>query len=109
MQAIEQALVSFFEQVAKKDLARLTALKQEQCFTVDEERWHFTLSDLHHYLQQHNELFGGVDYKQFRQLIFSSPINQTIKLFGAEIVIADNLGKVDKSRYALVWHAKDSR
>lgn len=108
MQAIENALVSFFEQVAKKDMARLTALKQEQCFTVDEEHWYFTLPDLHRFLQHHDELFGGVDYKQFRQLIFNSPINQTTKLYDAEIVIADNPGKVDKSRYALVWHAKVS-
>ncbi len=109
MQAIERALVSFFEQVAKKDLVRLATLKQEKRFTVDEDRWYFTLPDLHRFLQHRDALFGGIDYRQFRQLIFNSPINQTTKLYGAEIVIADNLGKVDTSRYALVWHAKDGR
>ena len=107
MPAIEQALVSFFEQVAQKDKPRLKKLKQESRFSVNEERWCFTLPDLHFFLQHHGKVFSSIDYKQFRKLIFNNPINQSIKLYNAEITIIDNQGKVDKSGYALVWHDKE--
>ncbi len=109
MRAIEQALVSFFEQVARKDEAWLKALKRDERFAVGEERWRFTLPDLHLFLQHRDDVFSCIDYKQFRQLIFDSPINQTVKLHGAEIIIADNRANVNKSSYALVWQSRDSR
>tara|TARA_B100000315_G_C14133788_1_gene388095 strand:+ start:66 stop:386 length:321 start_codon:yes stop_codon:yes gene_type:complete len=106
MQAIEQALISFFEQVAQKDKALLEKLKLEQCFSVGQGRWCFTLPNLYFFLQHQDDVFSGIDYEQFRQLIFNSPINQTVKSYGAEITIADNRVKVDKSSYALVWRTK---
>jgi len=106
MQAIEQALISFFEKVAQKDKVQLKKLKQEQCFSVEQGRWCFTLPTLYSFLQHQDDVFSCIDYKQFRQLIFNSPINQTAKLYGAEITIADNLAKVDKSSYALVWQTR---
>lgn len=107
MQAIELALVSFFEQVAQKDEALLKLLEQEQCFRVEQGRWCFTLPDLFSFLQHQDDVFGSLEYIQFRQMIFNSPINQTTKLYGAEIAIADNRAKVDESSYALVWQAKE--
>ena len=107
MQTTKHALISFFEQVAQKNKLLLKTLKQEQCFTIDQECWHFTLPDLHLFLQQNNDLFSHIDYQQFRQLIFSSPINQSVKPYGAEVTITDNQGKVDKSSYALVWHTME--
>lgn len=105
MGAIEQALISFFEQVAQKDKALLETLKREQSFSVDQGRWCFTLPDLYRFLQQQEDVFSGVDYKQFRKFIFSNPINLTVKVHGAEITIADNQANVDTSTYALVWQA----
>jgi len=104
MQTIEQALISFFEQVAQKDRTQLKKLKQQQCFSLELERWRFTLPDLHSFLRHQDAIFSSIEYKQFRQLIFNSPINQTVKLHGAEITITDNQANVDKSGYALVWH-----
>ena len=105
MQKIQQALISFFEQVALKNTTQLESLKKEQCFSVEHNSWQFTLPDFYSYLQHQDVVFSSIDYKQFRQLIFNSPINQTVKLHGAEIVITENLNKVDKSTYALVWQA----
>ena len=107
MHAIKQTLISFFEQVAKKDKTQLEKLKQESCFSVDQERWCFTLPDLHLFLQHQDNVLSCIEYKKFRQLIFNSPINQSVKLYGAEIIITDNQEKVDKSGYALVWQAKE--
>jgi regulatory protein YycH of two-component signal transduction system YycFG len=101
----EQALISFFERVARQDNDLLEKLKREQRFCMEPERWRFTLPDLHLFLQQQDDVFSSIDYKQFRQLIFNSPINQTVKSYGAEITITDNQAKVDKSSYALVWLA----
>lgn len=105
MHNIQQSLISFFEQVAQKNNVQLDKLKQEQCFSVEQSGWQFTLPDLYSYLQHQDEAIRNIEYKQFRQLIFNSPINQTVKLHGAKIVIAENLNKVDKSIYALVWPA----
>lgn len=107
MTSIQQVLVSFFEQVAKKDKAQLKKLKQVSYFSVDPERWCFTLPDLYSFLQHQDSAFSDIEYKKFRQLIFNSPINQSVKLYGAEIIITDNQSKVDKSEYALVWLVKE--
>jgi len=104
MQAVEQALVSFFVRVAQKNTTQLKKLKQERNFRVEQERWCFTLPELHLFLQHQDAIICGIDYKIFRQLIYNSFINQTIKLYGAEIIINDNQEKVDKSVYALIWH-----
>ena len=106
MQAVQQALISFFEQVAQKDKVQLENLMQEECFSVEQGRWCFTLPDLYIYLQHQDDNFNCIDYKQFRQMIFNSPINQTAKLYGAEIIITDNQAKVDKSLYTMVWQVK---
>lgn len=102
MQEIQQTLIEFFEQVAQKNIAQLEKLKQEQCFSIDDDCWQFTLPDLCSFMQQ-NASFSSLEYKQFRQLLFNSPINQTIKSHGAEIIIKENLNNVDKSTYALTW------
>lgn len=107
MHIIKQALISFFEQVAQKDETQLKKLKQESCFSVNQEHWCFTLPDLHLFLQHQDNVLSCIEYKKFRQLIFNSPINQSVKLYGAKIIITDNQEKVDKSGYALVWQAKE--
>jgi len=106
MQAIEQALISFFEKVVQKDKDQLIKLTKEQRFSMEQGRWCFTLPDLYFFLQHQDDIFNGIEYRQFRQLIFNSPINQTVKLLGAEITIIDNRAKVDQSTYALVWQSK---
>lgn len=103
MQTIENALLEFFESVALKDPALLEALAGRPEFTLEQGRWVFTLPMLHQFLLLQNSIFKDLDYAQFRSNIFSSAINQKIKAHGAEIVIADNQGKVDKSEYALIW------
>lgn len=107
MRVIEQALISFFELAAQKDKNLLKKLKQEQCFSVDQECWSFTLPELFTFLQHQDDFMSSIDYKQFCQIIFNSPINSSVKLYGAEIIITDNQHKVDKSSYTLVWRNVD--
>lgn len=107
MQAADQKLIHFFEQVAQKDQAQLKKIKQEQSFCVEKGCWCFTLPDLYSFLKYQYVIFSCIDYKQFRKLIFNCPVNQVVKSCGAEITIVNNLGKVDKSSYALVWQAME--
>ncbi|BAU49219.1 hypothetical protein SVA_2671 [Sulfurifustis variabilis] len=102
---LEQALISFFEQAARRNETLLNKLRQEPRFTVEPGRWCFTLPDLHSFLQEQDAEFRSLDYRRFRKALFNSPINETAKSCGAEITIVDNQGKVDRSRYALVWKA----
>lgn len=107
MSPVEKAIVSFFESVARKEKTRLQELQQERHFSLEWGRWCFTLPDLHTFLQQQDEVFRGIEYKRFRQLIFNTAINRTVKGYGAEITIAENRDKVDQTLYALVWHKND--
>lgn len=107
MHELEQALVSFFERVARQDSHQLQRLAQEPRFRVEPGRWCFTLPELHAFLQAEDASFRAIDYKRFRQALFNSPINQRIKRLGAEITIADNRSKVDQSSYALVWGVRE--
>jgi hypothetical protein len=107
MQTADQKLIYFFEQVAQKNQAQLKKLKQERGFCVEKGRWCFTLPDLYSFLKYQYVIFSCIDYKQFRKLVFNCPVNQTVKSYGAEITIVNNLSKVDKSSYALVWQTRD--
>ena len=106
MQTVQQTLVLFFEQVARKEEALLKKLEEQRCFELDETRWSFSLPDLHQFLQTHDAVFAAIEYRQFRQLIFNSPIHQSVKAHGAMIDIISNKTKVDRTRYALVWERR---
>ena len=101
----QHALVSFFENVARKDATQLKRLSEAPAFRIEQGRWYFTLPDLYAFLQQHDASFSDLDYKQFRRRLYTCPINQTLKALGAEVTVADNRTKVDESVYALVWRA----
>ncbi|MEE2699314.1 MAG: hypothetical protein VX923_06425 [Pseudomonadota bacterium] len=101
MQNIEQKLNFFFKQVAKKDESLLKHLKKN--FNLTDKCWHFTLPNLHLFLQNQDDVFKKIDYKKFRKLIFNSHINKTVKLYGAEVTIKENKAKVDASSYNLTW------
>ena len=103
MQSTEDALVLFFKQVALKNKALIAEINIEKCFEIGHEKWEFTLPNLHSFLQNHNLAFSSTDYLTFRKILFNSPINQTVKLYGAEICIADNQNNTDRSIYSLVW------
>lgn len=107
MQNLEQALVSFFARVARKDPHELQRLAREPRFCMEEGQWRFTLPDLHAFLQAHDAVFRPIDYKRFRKALYASPINQSIRPLGAEVIIADNRSKVDQSNYALVWRVRE--
>ncbi len=104
MEPTEHSLVSFFVRVAQKNDVLLKKIQQEQCFSVDQERWCFTLPELYRFLQDQKIIAFSIGYKVYRKIIYNSFINQSIKPYGAEITISDNCNKVDKSIYALVWH-----
>ena len=108
MTLIQKTLLSFFAQVAKKESMQLADLKQEPCFEIDSRQWVFTLPNLHHFLQHQYDIFKDINYKQFRQLIYSCPVNTTAKSNGACIAIADNRSNVDQSKYALIWQETEN-
>ena len=107
MQPLERALISFFSQIARKNATQLENLKLETSFELDNQSWRFTLPDLFSFLYNKSEDFCDIDYRQFRVLLFNTQINKAIKIYGAQIVIAENKSKVDNSLYALIWHSNE--
>lgn len=103
MRTIEQALISFFEQVAQKDETRLDTLRRESRFTLTCERWCFTLPDFYSFLRRQDVAFRAIEYRRFRRALFNSPINKTLAPYGAAVVIVDQRANVDRTGYALVW------
>lgn len=105
MQVIEQALISFFIRVAQKERALIEKLEQSPSFILTSQQWSFTLLSLFTFLQSNDDIFKPLNYKQFKQLIYHCPINQSVKTDHAEIIINDNQGNIDHSTYCLVWQA----
>lgn len=107
MQPLEHALLTFFEQVARRHEPLLRELEKHPGFTLTPGSWRFTLPGLFSFLQRRHESLTELGYNEFRRALYATPINATIKHFGAHIVIEQNLGKVDKSVYALIWRNRE--
>ena len=105
--AAQRELVSFFKQAARKDQDVLEKLELDLNFSIEPDRWCFSLPDLHAFLQRQNTIFAHTGYSQFRKLVFCSLLNQVMRSCGAEIIIVDNQGHVDRSGYALVWNVPE--
>jgi len=103
MADISLALIDFFKKIASRETQILTILKQEENFQMNAEQWRFTLIDLHSFLQRYNSEYQGIDYNKFRKILYSSPINDEIKQFGAEITIDINKKNINNSVYMLIW------
>ena len=103
MPTIEDVLTGFFERVARREAAELARIAAEPRFELSDEAWHFSLPDLHAHLGRHEPALSGVAYKRFRQALFNSPVNRVVGSHGATVTIVENKGKVDETRYALVW------
>ena len=103
MRNADEAIVSFFTHVVEKDPKYLAKLERESEFTIEGDRWEFKLPALYRFLQRFDQNFRNMTYTEFRQIIYFSRINQTMKQNSAEIIIVDNHSNVDNSLYALVW------
>ncbi len=63
--------------------------------------WQFSLPDLHDFLQAQLPVDQRCDYRQFIRQLYASDLNQRLAQLGAEIALADNQGKIHRSRYCL--------
>lgn len=63
--------------------------------------WQFSLPDLHGFLQAQLPTDECCDYQQFIRRLYASDINHRLCEQGAEIALADNQGKIHRSRYCL--------
>lgn len=103
MSATEQALISFFILAAQKEQSLIRRLEENPSFILTPQQWSFTLPSLFTFLQSNEYVFSRLNYKDFKQLIYNSPINRSVKVYFAEIIIDDNQCKVDHSIYSLLW------
>ncbi len=104
MNSLEDMLTEFFSCVAQKDPKLIKKLNSQGTFSISKSHWQFTLPNLFDFLQLNCFLNESDRYDQFRQALFNSSINKTIEKFNAEIVIENNVSKVDRSIYKLSWH-----
>ena len=101
---MEKILITFFQRVANKEQEELKNLYGYSDFKLETNNWYFTLPNLFSYLLSQNIIDREVSYTQFRKQLFNSPINQKLKVLGAEVKLYDNKTNVDKSEYVLVWN-----
>lgn len=88
----------FFASVLARDAAALQRI--EQCAEGLELRaqgFVFTLPALHRLLDPGQNLA----YRDFRQLLYGSTLNQELSAFDAEVAVFQSTGKTDDSRYCL--------
>ncbi len=77
---------------------QVIARLRESGFDCNEGHWSFRLPALHVWL------FGepsAVDYSAFLKQLYASDLNGRLARYGAQMVIADNRGKVSESLYRL--------
>ncbi|OLU24766.1 hypothetical protein BVH03_19485 [Pseudomonas sp. PA15(2017)] len=77
---------------------QVIARLRESGFDCDEGHWSFRLPALHVWL------FGervALEYPAFLKQLYTSDLNGRLARYGAQIVIADNRGKVSESLYRL--------
>lgn len=61
----------------------------------------FTLSQLFECFTGLDKELAMLSYSEFRKALFHSPVNEEMKKRGGEIVIKENMGRVDESVYCL--------
>ena len=99
MSPLIERLQGCCEAVLSGDLALLAELR-EQGFDCEAQRWDFHLPALHAWLSERQP--GAVpDYADFLQQLYASDLNARLEALGAQVVIADNQGKVNASLYRL--------
>jgi hypothetical protein len=74
---------------------------QRYGFAIPDNGWNFTLPQLHQFLLAEVRADNAPAYITFRQQLFQCPINTRLAKIRAEVVIAENTGKVDRSTYRL--------
>ena len=104
----EKTIVDFFAQVANQDACLMHALEQDRRFSIESDRWYFTLPDLFSFMSRRCEDLRTCTYLEFRCEVYKSAINATVKKLGAEVIIDTNHRKTDKSVYAVVWDVDQS-
>ncbi|GAA3921552.1 hypothetical protein [Litoribacillus peritrichatus] len=97
---LSNALAEFFQSLWN---TRIESAERLQTFDIHAESScvQFTLPNVHRFFTEDQPEFKSLTYKEFRQGLFNSPINERLKEIDAEIVITDNQRKVDLSSYAI--------
>jgi hypothetical protein len=100
----EAALVDLFVASCKRFLATEEATLvslQQHGFTLVDDGWNFTLPQLHEFLVAQSGRGEAPAYLAFRKRLFNSPINIILAESRGEVVIANNVTKVDLTTYRL--------
>jgi len=84
----------------EQDAPLLKKLEQHD-FLCDHAQWHFTLPQLHKFMQTTQNPLFLITYHDFRKSLFNSSINKSLRVYKAEIAIFDNQQNVDISTYVL--------
>lgn len=94
-------ITKLFTQYLDQDPEILRLVQTSGAFDTSPIHWTFTLPELHRFISTTDPSFKAVDYVEFRSLLFSSPIQQTLQSHQAQIVIAKNQFNVNLSSYRL--------
>ncbi len=99
----KEVILLFFQDIAKRKFNILKKIEKRNEFYTNHAKWEFTLPDLFAFIQQNLDDFNYSDYKEFRKILFSIPLNTELKKYNAIITIEKNMNNVDKTTYALFW------
>jgi len=71
-------------------------------FETSAHSWQFELPDLYQYFCQTVPELAALDYLQFRKILYQYPINQILSSSGGRFELVEDMGHVDRNRYALL-------
>ena len=64
--------------------------------------WQFELPDLYQFCRQRAPELAELEYRQFRQMLYQNPTNQILSNSGGRFALVEDMGHVDRNRYALL-------
>ena len=71
-------------------------------FETSVDSWQFELPDLYQFCCQTQQDFADLEYLQFRQILYRYPTNQILSGSGGRIELVEDMGHIDRNRYALL-------
>jgi len=71
-------------------------------FETSVDSWQFELPDLYQFCCQTQQDFAELEYLQFKQILYQYPTNQILSSSGGRFELVEDMGHIDRNRYALL-------
>ena len=96
-------LIRIFRQYLSGQVEAIESIENfGKSFETSADSWQFELPDLYQFCCQTQQDFTDLEYLQFRQVLYRYPTNQILSSSGGRFELVEDMGHIDRNRYALL-------